>query len=127
MIRQTCFHGGSGPGATDRPHAVTAIGSGVAAVAYFREREIAIEASKTLGHRAIEPIAAATGVSVDARRTRLSRIVSRIADALAGRLLTGTTSPETRSQPQAQAVSGHSRFPSSHIELLVAGCFVQSR
>jgi hypothetical protein len=37
-----------------------------------------------LGRRAIEPIAAAVGVSVDALRMRLSRIDSRIAEALAG-------------------------------------------
>lgn len=48
-----------------------------------------------LGRRAIEPIAAAIGVSVDALRMRLSRIDSRIAEALSDGLLTGVVSPET--------------------------------
>ncbi|NBE85456.1 RNA polymerase sigma factor [Micromonospora rubida] len=48
-----------------------------------------------LGHRAIEPIAAINGVSVDALRMRLSRIDSRIAEALTDGLLTGGASPET--------------------------------
>ncbi|MFB6393577.1 hypothetical protein [Polymorphospora lycopeni] len=56
-----------------------------------------------LGHRAIEPIAAANGVSVDALRMRLSRIDSRIADALTDGLLTGTASPETRAHLRKQA------------------------
>jgi DNA-directed RNA polymerase specialized sigma24 family protein len=56
-----------------------------------------------LGYRAIEPIAAANGVSVDALRMRLSRIDSRIADALADGLLTGVASPETVAQLRLQA------------------------
>ncbi|WP_028188863.1 hypothetical protein [Salinispora pacifica] len=56
-----------------------------------------------LGHRAIEPIAVANGVSVDALRMRLSRIDSRIAEALADGLLTGVASPETVAQLRLQA------------------------
>ena len=56
-----------------------------------------------LGHRAIEPIAAAIGVSVDALRMRLSRIDSRIADALANGLLAGVASPETVAYLRVQA------------------------
>lgn len=56
-----------------------------------------------LGHRAIEPIAAALGVSVDALRMRLSRIDSRVAGALADGLLTGAASPETVAQLRLRA------------------------
>ncbi|MGV9976552.1 RNA polymerase sigma factor [Micromonospora wenchangensis] len=56
-----------------------------------------------LGHRAIEPVAAAVGVSVDALRMRLSRIDRRIAEALADGLLTGVASPQTRARLLAQA------------------------
>ncbi|MGW3890499.1 hypothetical protein ACWD69_17565 [Micromonospora chokoriensis] len=56
-----------------------------------------------LGHRAIEPIAARIGVSVDALRMRLSRIDSRIAEALADGLLTGVASPETTARLRQQA------------------------
>ncbi|SCL17837.1 hypothetical protein [Micromonospora inyonensis] len=56
-----------------------------------------------LGRRAIEPIAAALGVSVDALRMRLSRIDSRIAGALADGLLTGVASPETVAQLRLRA------------------------
>ncbi|QDY11164.1 hypothetical protein FJK98_31815 [Micromonospora sp. HM134] len=56
-----------------------------------------------LGHRAIEPIAAAIGISVDALRMRLSRIDRRIAEALADGLLTGVASPQTRARLHAQA------------------------
>ncbi|MEU6022617.1 hypothetical protein [Micromonospora sp. NPDC047134] len=65
-----------------------------------------------LGYRAIEPIAAANGVSVDALRMRLSRIDSRIADALADGLLTGVASSETvahlrlRAQQRVQRRAG---------------------
>jgi hypothetical protein len=47
-----------------------------------------------LGRRAIEPVAARLGVTVDALRMRLGRIDTRIADALASGLLTGITSPQ---------------------------------
>lgn len=56
-----------------------------------------------LGHRAIEPIAAENGVSVDALRMRLSRIDSRVAEALASGLLTGAASPETLARLRMQA------------------------
>lgn len=56
-----------------------------------------------LGRRAIEPIAAAIGVSVDALRMRLSRIDNRIAEALSNGLLTGVASPETMAQLRVQA------------------------
>ena len=65
-----------------------------------------------LGYRAIEPIAAANGVSVDALRMRLSRIDRRIADALAEGLLTGVASPQTvahlrtRAQQRGQRRAG---------------------
>lgn len=47
-----------------------------------------------LGRRAIEPIAARLGITVDALRMRLGRIDDRIADALASGLLTGVASPQ---------------------------------
>ncbi|WBB78556.1 hypothetical protein O7606_20350 [Micromonospora sp. WMMD882] len=56
-----------------------------------------------LGHRAIEPIAAILGVSVDALRMRMSRIDGRIADALADGLLTGVASPQTLERLRAHA------------------------
>ncbi|MBF9132755.1 hypothetical protein I0C86_27925 [Plantactinospora sp. S1510] len=56
-----------------------------------------------LGHRAIEPIAAASGVDVDALRMRLTRIDSRIAEALADGLLTGVASPETLARLRMRA------------------------
>ncbi|RLK24701.1 hypothetical protein DER29_2630 [Micromonospora sp. M71_S20] len=56
-----------------------------------------------LGHRAIEPIAAANGISVDALRMRLSRIDDRIAEALTDGLLSGAASPETLAHLHAQA------------------------
>ncbi|MGX4657871.1 RNA polymerase sigma factor [Micromonospora sp. SCSIO 07396] len=56
-----------------------------------------------LGHRAIEPIAAALGISVDALRIRLSRIDRRIAEALADGLLTGVASPQTRARLRVHA------------------------
>jgi DNA-directed RNA polymerase specialized sigma24 family protein len=56
-----------------------------------------------LGRRAIEPIAARLGITVDALRMRLGRIDTRIADALADGLLTGVASPEATSQHAAQA------------------------
>ncbi|MFI2663445.1 hypothetical protein [Micromonospora carbonacea] len=56
-----------------------------------------------LGRRAIEPIAAAIGISVDALRMRLSRIDGRIADALADGLLTGVASPQTLAHLRTQA------------------------
>lgn len=48
-----------------------------------------------LGRRAVEPIAAGMGVSVDALRMRLTRIDGRLAEALADGLLSGVASPET--------------------------------
>ncbi|MEU4555710.1 hypothetical protein [Micromonospora violae] len=56
-----------------------------------------------LGHRAIEPIAAAIGVGVDALRMRLSRIDRRVADALADGVLTGVASPETMARLRQRA------------------------
>ncbi|MFC8845806.1 MULTISPECIES: hypothetical protein [unclassified Micromonospora] len=56
-----------------------------------------------LGHRAIEPVADANGVSVDALRMRLSRIDSRIAEALAEGLLTGVVSPQTLTRLRLRA------------------------
>jgi hypothetical protein len=47
-----------------------------------------------LGRRAIEPIAARLGITVDALRMRLGRIDDRIAAALASGLLTGVASPQ---------------------------------
>jgi hypothetical protein len=58
-----------------------------------------------LGRRAIEPIAARLGVSVDALRMRLGRIDIRIADALASGLLSEVTSPDTAKRLRASA--GH--------------------
>ncbi|MCI4066197.1 hypothetical protein MRQ36_28060 [Micromonospora sp. R77] len=46
-----------------------------------------------LGRRAIEPIAARLGITVDALRMRFGRIDSRLADALASGFLTGIASP----------------------------------
>lgn len=56
-----------------------------------------------LGRRAIEPIAAHLGVTVDALRMRLARIDTRITDALASGDLTGTTSPQARQEIAARA------------------------
>ncbi|WP_431893310.1 hypothetical protein [Micromonospora haikouensis] len=56
-----------------------------------------------LGHRAIEPIAAAVGITVDALRMRLARIDVRIAEALAGGLLTGAASPQDLAHLRIQA------------------------
>ncbi|MET8197995.1 hypothetical protein [Micromonospora taraxaci] len=56
-----------------------------------------------LGRRAIEPIAANNGVSADALRMRLSRIDSRIAEALRDGLLTGVASPETTARLRQRA------------------------
>ncbi|WP_433687988.1 hypothetical protein ACQP0I_04000 [Micromonospora carbonacea] len=56
-----------------------------------------------LGRRAIEPVAEANGVSVDALRMRLSRIDSRIAEALAEGLLTGVVSPQTLTRLRLRA------------------------
>lgn len=47
-----------------------------------------------LGRRAIEPIAASMGITVDALRMRARRIDERIARALASGLLTGVASPQ---------------------------------
>ncbi|MBQ0896045.1 hypothetical protein KBX37_23610 [Micromonospora sp. U56] len=58
-----------------------------------------------LGQRAIEPIAAGLGVTVDALRMRLGRIDIRIADALAAGLLTGIASPQATEALAAKA--GH--------------------
>ncbi|MGN9920269.1 hypothetical protein [Micromonospora palomenae] len=58
-----------------------------------------------LGQRAIEPIAAGLGVTVDALRMRLGRIDTRIADALAAGLLTGIASPQATDALAAKA--GH--------------------
>ncbi|MFC4148021.1 hypothetical protein ACFO0M_17335 [Micromonospora mangrovi] len=57
-----------------------------------------------LGRRAIEPIAARLGITVDALRKRMNGIDERIADALAKGLLTSVVSPAARAQLQNQAV-----------------------
>jgi hypothetical protein len=56
-----------------------------------------------LGRRAIEPIAARLGITVDALRMRLGRIDDRITAALAGGLLTGAASPQAASEQAAKA------------------------
>ncbi|MGS2619320.1 hypothetical protein ACVCAH_33085 [Micromonospora sp. LZ34] len=56
-----------------------------------------------LGRRAIEPIAARLGITVDALRMRLGRIDTRITDALANGLLTGIASPQAAKQQAATA------------------------
>ena len=56
-----------------------------------------------LGRRAIEPIAARLGLTADSLRMRLSRIDTRIAWALADGLLTGTPSPQARTDLAAAA------------------------
>lgn len=56
-----------------------------------------------LGRRAIEPIAARLGITVDALRMRLGRIDARIAEALASGLLTGIASPRTTEHLAVQA------------------------
>ncbi|WP_433281721.1 hypothetical protein [Micromonospora sp. CA-244673] len=56
-----------------------------------------------LGRRAIEPIAAGLGITVDALRMRLGRIDTRIADALRRGLLTGIASPHAAATLAAQA------------------------
>ncbi|WP_328421631.1 hypothetical protein OG470_06175 [Micromonospora sp. NBC_00389] len=57
-----------------------------------------------LGRRAIEPVAARLGITVDALRMRLGRIDTRLADALAKGLLTGVTSQQTADELAYQAV-----------------------
>ncbi|MBM0224876.1 hypothetical protein [Micromonospora sp. ATA51] len=57
-----------------------------------------------LGRRAIEPVAARLGITVDALRMRLGRIDTRLADALAKGLLTGVTSQQTTDELTHQAV-----------------------
>jgi hypothetical protein len=56
-----------------------------------------------LGRRAIEPIAARLGISVDTLRRRVERIDTRIAEALAAGLLTEVTSPRVRQDLARQA------------------------
>jgi hypothetical protein len=56
-----------------------------------------------LGRRAIEPIAARLGITVDALRMRAERIAVRIADALASGLLTGVASPQAAKDLAAKA------------------------
>ncbi|SBT54272.1 hypothetical protein GA0070621_5299 [Micromonospora narathiwatensis] len=56
-----------------------------------------------LGRRAIEPIAAAMGITVDALRMRTRRIDQRIAHALASGLLTGVASPQAAAYLAASA------------------------
>ncbi len=56
-----------------------------------------------LGRRAIEPIAAGLGISVDTLRRRLERIDTRVADALTAGLLTGQASPQVRRRLTAAA------------------------
>ena len=49
-----------------------------------------------LGRRSIEPLAARLGVEVDTLRRRAQRIDTRIAEALAGGLLTDVSAPRVR-------------------------------
>jgi DNA-directed RNA polymerase specialized sigma24 family protein len=56
-----------------------------------------------LGRRAIEPIAAALGVNVDALRRRLGRIDTRLAEALDEGLLTGAVSSQVAATLRRQA------------------------
>jgi hypothetical protein len=56
-----------------------------------------------LGRRAIEPIAARLGLTVDALRRRLERIDTRLADALDGGLLTGVISRQAAAQLRRRA------------------------
>ncbi|MEO3780492.1 hypothetical protein ABGB16_27495 [Micromonospora sp. B11E3] len=56
-----------------------------------------------LGRRAIEPIAATMGITVDALRMRARRIDERIARALANGLLTGVASPQAAAELAATA------------------------
>ncbi len=56
-----------------------------------------------LAHRAVEPLAAAAGLSPDALRMRVARASARLADALACGLLSGVVSPHTAEQLAAQA------------------------
>ncbi|MBM0256529.1 hypothetical protein [Micromonospora sp. 4G55] len=56
-----------------------------------------------LGQRAIEPIAAGMGISVDALRMRANRIDVRLARALASGLLTGVASPRAAAHLSADA------------------------
>jgi len=56
-----------------------------------------------LAHRAIEPVAAARGVPVDALRRRLERATARLAEALATGLLTSAVSTETATTLARQA------------------------
>jgi hypothetical protein len=56
-----------------------------------------------LGRRAIEPIAARLGITVDALRMRAERIDARIAGALASGLLTGVASPQAAKDLAATA------------------------
>jgi DNA-directed RNA polymerase specialized sigma24 family protein len=56
-----------------------------------------------LGRRAVEPIAARLGITVDALRMRLGRIDARLADALGEGLLTGVASPHATARHAAQA------------------------
>ncbi|MGN9805605.1 hypothetical protein [Micromonospora sp. L32] len=57
-----------------------------------------------LGQRAIEPIAARLGITVDALRKRMNGIDERLADALAKGLLTSVVSPKTREYLQNQSL-----------------------
>ena len=56
-----------------------------------------------LGGRAVEPIAAGLGITVDALRMRLGRIDGRLAAALAEGLLTSVASPHADARHAAQA------------------------
>ena len=62
-----------------------------------------------LGRRAIEPVAAALGISVDALRMRLARVDTRLAQALASGLLTGVVSQEAATQLARRATHQASR------------------
>ncbi|MCO1593747.1 hypothetical protein M8C17_01040 [Micromonospora sp. RHAY321] len=57
-----------------------------------------------LGRRAIEPIAARLGITVDALRKRMNGIDERLADALAKGLLTSVVSPKAREYLQSRSI-----------------------
>jgi DNA-directed RNA polymerase specialized sigma24 family protein len=64
-----------------------------------------------LGRRAVEPIAARLGITVDALRMRLGRIDQRLTDALAAGLLTGIAAPQAT---RAQAAAARHRTATRH-------------
>jgi hypothetical protein len=67
------------------------------------EQDAALFIEVRLAHRAIEPIAAAAGLSTDLVRRRLDRAAARIAEALTEGLLTGVVSPAEATRVAARA------------------------